>query len=60
MQKYLMSVVGCRQELESRINPAVNVPGHCLMVFLLNFMKCEVKSEDKITIYTASRLIIDS
>ena len=55
-----MSVVGCRQELESRINPAVNVPGHCLMVFLLNFMKCEVKSEDKITIYTASRLIIDS
>ena len=57
MQKYLMSVVGCRQEeLESRINPAVNVPGHCLMVFLLNFMKCEVKSEDKIYIYTAGLL----
>ena len=40
----------------ARINPAANVPGHCLMVFLLNFMKCEVKSEDKIYIYTAGLL----
>ena len=40
----------------ARNNPAVNGPSHCLMVFLLNFMKCEVKSEDKIYIYTAGLL----
>ena len=32
------------------------MPGHCLMVFLLNFMKCEVSSEDKMYIYTAGLL----